>query len=305
MSKQASTNMVIIDKYLSEYRKLYRQWLADIHVADYKFTIAENSAWGTSVIELSVDYWVDDNDESGKRIQLTTESFLEPGLGLDAFRREVFALYLYTLAHEAAERFLVDGERIYDPHKHSGEAFKGILPACAVAMANILIDGDPISYLETSTLPGEPFGMAPQDRAKLRPPNYLSLPPGTQWEIDKSLGLLDWDGAPVEYNRSGKPMGNPGRAGHQRYTEDVPPSDEEKYRDLAWEPYNGPAKPSEHRLYPVEQAIYEYPWWNEAQKIRVLTPVIVYRLNNGSYAMDGNTFGALKADMIEAGELTA
>jgi hypothetical protein len=31
-------------------------------------------------------------------------------------------------------------------------------------------------------------------RAKQRPINYCELPPERQWEIDKSLGILDWDG---------------------------------------------------------------------------------------------------------------
>jgi hypothetical protein len=31
-------------------------------------------------------------------------------------------------------------------------------------------------------------------RAKQRPINYCELSPERQWEIDKSLGILDWDG---------------------------------------------------------------------------------------------------------------
>jgi hypothetical protein len=31
-------------------------------------------------------------------------------------------------------------------------------------------------------------------KAAQRPSNYGELAAGTQWEIDKSLGILDWDG---------------------------------------------------------------------------------------------------------------
>lgn len=31
------------------------------------------------------------------------------------------------------------------------------------------------------------------ERAKHRPPNYASLDEETQWEIDKALGILDWE----------------------------------------------------------------------------------------------------------------
>ena len=34
----------------------------------------------------------------------------------------------------------------------------------------------------------------PAVRAKMRPANYLELEPREQWEIDKRLGILDWDG---------------------------------------------------------------------------------------------------------------
>lgn len=33
-------------------------------------------------------------------------------------------------------------------------------------------------------------------RARLRPANYPDLEPREQWEIDKQLGILDWDGSP-------------------------------------------------------------------------------------------------------------
>lgn len=32
------------------------------------------------------------------------------------------------------------------------------------------------------------------ERAKLRPDNYEQLSPQEQWEADKKLGILDWDG---------------------------------------------------------------------------------------------------------------
>lgn len=32
------------------------------------------------------------------------------------------------------------------------------------------------------------------ERAKLRPSNFNSMTADQQWEIDKGLGLLDWDG---------------------------------------------------------------------------------------------------------------
>lgn len=31
-------------------------------------------------------------------------------------------------------------------------------------------------------------------QAKQRPANYDKLSPGEQWDIDKSLGILDWNG---------------------------------------------------------------------------------------------------------------
>jgi hypothetical protein len=34
----------------------------------------------------------------------------------------------------------------------------------------------------------------PRVRANLRPANFLDLSPQEQWEIDKRLGILDWDG---------------------------------------------------------------------------------------------------------------
>jgi hypothetical protein len=32
--------------------------------------------------------------------------------------------------------------------------------------------------------------------AERRPSNFKSLPPQEQWDIDKSLGILDWSGSP-------------------------------------------------------------------------------------------------------------
>lgn len=34
----------------------------------------------------------------------------------------------------------------------------------------------------------------PSERAKLRPPNFAELPSSEQWDIDRKLGILDWDG---------------------------------------------------------------------------------------------------------------
>jgi hypothetical protein len=45
-----------------------------------------------------------------------------------------------------------------------------------------------ITYMESTTY------RPPAVRAKLRPANYLELEPREQWEIDKRLGILDWDG---------------------------------------------------------------------------------------------------------------
>ena len=38
-----------------------------------------------------------------------------------------------------------------------------------------------------------PFQMA-MTALRERPPNYASLPASRQWEVDKALGILDWDG---------------------------------------------------------------------------------------------------------------
>lgn len=35
----------------------------------------------------------------------------------------------------------------------------------------------------------------PEERAKLRPADFMLLSPREQWEIDKQLGILDWEGA--------------------------------------------------------------------------------------------------------------
>jgi hypothetical protein len=41
------------------------------------------------------------------------------------------------------------------------------------------------------TLPGESVGMR---QAKRRPADFETLSPRAQWAIDKTLGILDWDG---------------------------------------------------------------------------------------------------------------
>lgn len=33
------------------------------------------------------------------------------------------------------------------------------------------------------------------ERSLQRPSDYATLPPAEQWEIDKELGILDWDGS--------------------------------------------------------------------------------------------------------------
>jgi hypothetical protein len=35
-------------------------------------------------------------------------------------------------------------------------------------------------------------------QAMKRPSDYFKLSPSTQWEIDKRLGILDWDPTPEE-----------------------------------------------------------------------------------------------------------
>lgn len=40
-----------------------------------------------------------------------------------------------------------------------------------------------------------PESMTPAEKARMRPLNYKDLPLQHQWEIDKHLGLLDWDGS--------------------------------------------------------------------------------------------------------------
>lgn len=40
-------------------------------------------------------------------------------------------------------------------------------------------------------------GKGPMARAaEQRPENFKELDPQTQWDIDKALGILDWDGSP-------------------------------------------------------------------------------------------------------------
>lgn len=43
-------------------------------------------------------------------------------------------------------------------------------------------------------LPEFPEFTSMKERAKLRPANFESLTPSQRWEIDKKLGILDWDG---------------------------------------------------------------------------------------------------------------
>jgi hypothetical protein len=39
------------------------------------------------------------------------------------------------------------------------------------------------------------YSLDPADKARLiRPSNFDKLPPKEQWEIDKKLGILDWNG---------------------------------------------------------------------------------------------------------------
>lgn len=40
-----------------------------------------------------------------------------------------------------------------------------------------------------------PNGKDAAERAKLRPANFADLTPDEQWQIDKDLGILDWDGS--------------------------------------------------------------------------------------------------------------
>jgi hypothetical protein len=50
----------------------------------------------------------------------------------------------------------------------------------------------------TAPLPQEPVIQSlpsdPRIRALCRPSNYGDLPPRQQWEIDRELNILDWDG---------------------------------------------------------------------------------------------------------------
>jgi hypothetical protein len=41
---------------------------------------------------------------------------------------------------------------------------------------------------------GNEFPASMWERERLRPPNFESLTSREQWEIDKRLGILDWDG---------------------------------------------------------------------------------------------------------------
>lgn len=53
---------------------------------------------------------------------------------------------------------------------------------------------DTIDWKKTSSKPKKP--LSPEaERAKLRPKNFFELPGREQWDIDKNLGILDWDGS--------------------------------------------------------------------------------------------------------------
>jgi hypothetical protein len=60
----------------------------------------------------------------------------------------------------------------------------------AVRMAK----GDELPRTVTATIIEGMDYRPPAVRAKSRPANYLELEPREQWEIDKQLGILDWDG---------------------------------------------------------------------------------------------------------------
>lgn len=55
--------------------------------------------------------------------------------------------------------------------------------------------GTPHGHPDTSDIPetGEDWF---KKAALKRPANYADLPPQEQWDIDKQLGILDWDGKP-------------------------------------------------------------------------------------------------------------
>jgi len=38
------------------------------------------------------------------------------------------------------------------------------------------------------------------EQSFLRPYNFFDLDPQTQWDIDKSLGILDWEGFDASYS---------------------------------------------------------------------------------------------------------
>ncbi len=49
------------------------------------------------------------------------------------------------------------------------------------------------SLREKARKAGKPLGPQAQ-AATRRPADYAELSPQTQWDIDKGLGILDWDG---------------------------------------------------------------------------------------------------------------
>lgn len=60
-------------------------------------------------------------------------------------------------------------------------------------MIQISYDGPhlPITTSSGELFPGTFIGWT---KDQLRPPDFESLAPSEQWEIDKKLGILDWDG---------------------------------------------------------------------------------------------------------------
>lgn len=61
-------------------------------------------------------------------------------------------------------------------------AFNTTGETCWIDMSGIALESKP--YLSTEA-----------QQASRRPPNYWDLSPQEQWEIDKDLGILDWEGA--------------------------------------------------------------------------------------------------------------
>jgi hypothetical protein len=51
-----------------------------------------------------------------------------------------------------------------------------------------------LAFVEFSKNPPKPSESPMRERAKMRPQNFEQLSGQEQWDIDKSLGILDWDG---------------------------------------------------------------------------------------------------------------